>query len=191
MSQPPGRPISLTTDRLVVRSLAPADASELWGEWYNDPEVMGPLNLPPKRRTVDELARHAADYDDDRRYLIGLFTRANFRHIGLFMVVADKAHATATFNVMIGDKDYWGKGVVNEARAALLDEFFQKRETEKACGRPLARNFPAVFNYKAQGWRLEGMMRGQCRSAIDGSRLDQYLFGMLREEWRRRRGQAA
>jgi ribosomal-protein-alanine N-acetyltransferase len=81
--------------------------------------------------------------------------------------------------------------VVNEVRAALLDEFFERRGTEKASGTPLARNFPAVFNYKAQGWRLEGVLKGQCKSVVDGSRLDQYQFGMLRDEWRARKGAAA
>ena len=46
--------------------------------------------------------------------------------------------------------------MVNEAREALLDEFFNNRGIEKAVGMPFARNFSAVFNYKAQGWHHEG-----------------------------------
>jgi len=52
---------------------------------------------------------------------------------------------------------------------------------------PLSRNFPAVFNYKAQGWRHEGTLRGHRRSIVDGTRLDQYQFGLLRDEWRQLR----
>ena len=104
--------------------------------------------------------------------------------IGFFMVDADQTHLHATFNVVIGEKGWWGKGVVNEVRHALLDHFFEQRGMEKACGMPLARNFPAIFNYKAQGWRHEGTLRGQCRSVADGSRLDQFQFGLLRDEWR-------
>jgi hypothetical protein len=44
-----------------------------------------------------------------------------------------------------------------------------------------------LFNYKIQGWRHEGTMRGQRRSVVDGSRLDQYQFGLLRQEWIARR----
>jgi RimJ/RimL family protein N-acetyltransferase len=103
------------------------------------------------------------------------------------MIEVGRQHAVAGFNLVIGDKSYWGKGVVNEVRASLLDEFFERQGIEKAFGTPLARNFPAVFNYKAQGWKLEGVLRGQCKSIVDGSRLDQYHFGMLRDEWRARR----
>jgi RimJ/RimL family protein N-acetyltransferase len=189
MQRPRGRPVNLTTERFFVRSLTPADASDRWCDWSGDPEVMGPLNVPVRRAARDDIARYIARFDDDNGYLIGAFTKAMSQHIGFFMIEIGKIHATGNFNLVIGDKSYWGKGVVNEIRAALLDEFFERRGVEKAYGTPLARNFPAVFNYKAQGWRLEGVLRGQCKSIVDGSRLDQYHFGMLRDEWRAKKGQ--
>lgn len=188
MQRPPGRPISLATERFLVRTLTPADASDRWCAWSADPDIMGPLNVPAARMTKDQLARYIASHDSERAHLLGVFTKAMNQHIGFFMIEHNRLHATASFNLVIGDKNYWGKGVVNEVRAALLDEFFERHGVEKAYGTPLARNFPAVFNYKAQGWKLEGVMRGQCKSVADGSRLDQYHFGMLREEWRARNG---
>lgn len=186
--RPQGRPVALSTERFLVRSLTPSDASERWSDWSADPDVMNPLNIPIRRMSRDDLARYIARFDNDNGYLIGVFAKALSLHIGFFMIEVNKLHASAGFNLLIGDKQYWGKGVVNEVRAALLDEFFERRGIEKAFGTPLARNFPAVFNYKAQGWRLEGVLRGQCKSIVDGSRLDQYHFGMLRDEWRARKG---
>jgi RimJ/RimL family protein N-acetyltransferase len=118
-----------------------------------------------------------------QRYLIGIFDTASQVQIGFFMVDVDVFHRRATFNVVIGEKSWWGKGAVNEARAALLDEFFAHRGIDKAVGMPLTRNFPAVFNYKAQGWRHEGTLRGHCVSVAGGARLDQYQFGLSKDEW--------
>lgn len=191
MQRPQGRPVELATARFIVRSLTPADASERWSDWSADPQVMAPLNVPARRMSKEELARYIARFDNDTGFLIGVFAKTMLLHIGFFMVEVNRAHATANFNLVIGDKQYWGKGVVNEVRAALLDEFFDKRGVEKAYGQPLARNFPAIFNYKAQGWRLEGVLKGQCKSLTGGERLDQYQFGMLRDEWRARKGDAA
>jgi RimJ/RimL family protein N-acetyltransferase len=189
MSQrPQGRPVALQTERFLVRSLTTANTSDRWSNWSADPDVMGPLNVPVRHMSKDDLARYIARFDNDNGYLIGVFAKTMSLHIGFFMIETNKMHATAGFNLVIGDKQYWGKGVVNEVRAALLDEFFEQRGVEKTSGTPLARNFPAVFNYKAQGWRLEGVMKGQCKSVVDGSRLDQYHFGMLRDEWRARKG---
>jgi RimJ/RimL family protein N-acetyltransferase len=190
MQRPRGQPINLTTARFIVRSTTPADASDRWCDWSGDPDIMGPLNVPARRMTKQDLVRYISNFDDNRGYLIGIFTKAMSQQIGFFMVEINKLHATASFNLVIGDKQYWGKGVVNEVRAALLDEFFENRGIEKAYGTPLARNFPAVFNYKAQGWKLEGVMRGHCKAVTDDARLDQYQFGMLRDGWRARKGVA-
>lgn len=152
--------------------------------WLKDPDVMGPLNAPIQKWTARELMAHIASADNNERYLIGIFDLASKVQIGLYMVDVDLLHRRANFNVVIGEKTWWGKDVVNETRAALLDEFFNNRGVEKAIGTPLSRNFPAVFNYKAQGWRHEGTLRGHCLSISDGSRLDQYQFGLTKEEWR-------
>jgi [ribosomal protein S5]-alanine N-acetyltransferase len=102
---------------------------------------------------------------------------------GLMRIGKMRFHRRANLNVLIGEKSWWGRGVINETRAALLDEFFNNRGVEKATGHPLARNFPAIFNYKAQGWRHEGTLRAHSISIKDGSFLDQYVFGLTKAEW--------
>ena len=187
-----GGAVDLQTKRFRLRSLKPGDASDRWRAWTKDPEVMGPLNAPMRDLSRHDLANYIATYDSLNRYLIGVFEKESGAQIGFFVIEVDRGHQSAMFNVVIGEKSWWGKGVVNEARAALLDFFFEQRGIEKACGTPLARNFAAVFNYKAQGWRHEGTLRGHRRSVKDGSRLDQYQFGLMRAEWlARRAGKAA
>jgi RimJ/RimL family protein N-acetyltransferase len=189
MTLPPkARPVVLETQRFALRSLKPADASERWMNWLKDPDVMGPLNSPIRTWTTRELMAHIASADNNERYLIGIFDLTSKVQIGFYMVDVDLFHRRANFNVVIGEKSWWGKGVINETRAALLDEFFDNRGMEKVTGMPLARNFPAVFNYKAQGWRHEGTLRGYCLSVSDGSRLDQYQFGLTKNQWHDIRG---
>jgi RimJ/RimL family protein N-acetyltransferase len=186
-----GKPVLLQTDRFELRSLKPIDASERWLRWAQDPDVMGPLNMPVQKLSREQLASYIASADNLHSFLIGIFDKASRIQIGFFKIEVDPFHHCANFNVTIGEKGWWGKGVVNEARAALLDHFFEQRGIEKACGHPLARNFPAIFNYKAQGWRHEGTLRSHRASATNQSRLDQYVFGLLRDEWRQARTKAA
>jgi RimJ/RimL family protein N-acetyltransferase len=185
-----GKPVHLKTERFELRSLKPADASDRWIGWARDSEVMGPLNSPTRQLSRQELASYIAQADNFTRFLIGIFESGGGPQIGFFMIEVDPFHHLATFNVTVGDKTWWGKGVVNEARAALLDYFFEQRGIQKAAGHPLARNFAAVFNYKAQGWRHEGTLRGHRTSVADKSRLDQYVFGLTRAEWRAARKKA-
>ena len=192
MSMPSsGRPVFLKTKRFELRSLTPNDASERWVSWLKDPEVMGPLNAPIRPVATNQLQAHIASADNYRRYLVGIFDLADQGQIGFFMIDVEPFHRRAVFNIVIGEKSWWGKGVTNEARGALLDEFFNNRGIEKAVGMPLARNFPAVFNYKAQGWHHEGTLRGHCISTSGGPRLDQYQFGLTKDEWLQRRNERA
>jgi len=178
-----GRPVLIETARFNLRSLKPIDASERWLGWLNDPEVMHPTNAPARHLSREQLGRYIAGFDNTHNYLIGIFDKTSRIQLGFFFIDVEAAHHTATFNVIIGEKSWWGKGVVNEARAALLDHFFDRLGMGKICGGPLSRNFPAIFNYKAQGWIYEGTLRGQFKSVVDGSRLDQLRFRLLADEW--------
>jgi len=185
-----GQPVDLQTDRFRLRTLRPDDASERWAGWAKDPDIMGGLNAPVRDMDRQYLANFAAGFDNRSRYLIGVFEKQSELHIGFFLVDVDGMHRLATIHAVIGDKAWWGKGVTNECRATLLDHFFNERGIEKACAVPLTGNVAAVSTFKKQGWRLEGTLRGHRLSFADGSRLDQYQFGLLREEWAALRKQA-
>ena len=179
-----GPPVRLQTKRFLLRSMTPNDPLERWISWLKDPEVMGPLNTPVRALAADQVRSYIASGDHYKRYLIGIFDLATQVQIGFFRLEVEPFHRRAIFNVVIGEKSWWGKGVVNETREALLDEFFNNRGIEKVVGMPFARNFPAIFNYKAQGWRHEGTYRGYCTSTSGGPRLDQYVFGLTKDDWR-------
>ena len=182
--RPKGWPVELETARFRLRSLVRADASEKWAAWVADAEAMAPLHMPARKVSVEELAAHIALFDNDSRLLVGIFARENGAHIGFHMIEVDKAHALAAFHAFVGERAWWGKDVVNETRAALLDHFFGARGIDKAIGQPLERDFGALLNFKKQGWRLEGVHRRQRRSVLTGARVDQYAFAMQRDEWR-------
>lgn len=178
------RKINLTTDRFLMRSLSYADISPSWIAWLDDPEILEALNAGPCNHTPQSLANQLQGYDNFNNYQIGIFDRDSGLHIGFFEANLNRSQGLLAANVVIGEKDWWGKGVVLETRAALLDHFFFSDKVEKAVGKPLARNFPMVFNYKAEGWTLEGILRSHLISRSSGERLDQYEFGMLRDEWK-------
>jgi RimJ/RimL family protein N-acetyltransferase len=185
--RPRGQPINLNSARFILRSAGPADATERWIGWAGDPTVMTSLNTSVVQITRDQLTSYIAGFNDLDRFLITIYERDGGGQIGFYMVMVDRGHRVATFHVVIGEKSWWGAGVVNESRAVLLDHFFGDRGIEKACGNPNGRNHAAIFNYKAQGWRLEGIARSQLVSVADGSRLDEIRFGLLKAEWMQRR----
>jgi RimJ/RimL family protein N-acetyltransferase len=188
--QPPPAPeagpaVRLETAHYIVRTLTPQDADDAWLQWVSDAEIMRPINSPVVNISRQQLQSYIRAVDRRNVYLFGIFDKLNGTFVGFHEMKVNSLQRTAVFNVMIGDRSYWGKDVVLETRGALLDFFFEERGIEKAVGKPLARNFPMIYNYKKQGWQHEGTLRGQCKSNYGPGRLDQYQFGLLRDEWRR------
>jgi ribosomal-protein-alanine N-acetyltransferase len=183
----PRQPLLLETARFQLRSLGRGDASDRWTAWAADPALMNPLNTAARPIARDELVRYIESFDNDNAFLLGVFDRVSGLHVGFYAVNVDKPNRSATTNVVIGDTAYWGQRVVLETRAALLDFLFDTVGVDKVIGVPFAENHAAIYNYKAQGFTLEGVLRQQ-RLSFDGRRrLDQCHFGMLRAEWHARR----
>src|SRR5262249_40568571 len=129
-----GRPVLLQTKRFALRSLKPSDASQRWLGWLRDREVMDPLNAPIREVEFRDLMAHIAERSDNSKfYTIGIFDLESKVQIGYYSIVCEinQSSRRAIFNVVIGEKSWWGKGVINETRAALLDEFFNNRGIEK------------------------------------------------------------
>ena len=97
------------------------------------------------------------------------------------MLVNYRQRVTKT-NVLLGNRDYWGKDVVVEVRARMLEFLFERLRMEKVAGEILGRNLSSIYNYKAMGFRAEGVQRSHIMAA-SGGRTDVYHFGLLRKEW--------
>ena len=144
------------------------------------------LNVPAEARALKDIANYMRRFNNRNSFGLGVYFRSTGILVGFYAVYLDFKNKLANTNVVIGDKSHWGKSAVLETRAAILDFLFDTMGVHKVCGNPFARNFPAVFNYKAQGFQCEGVLR-QHRMTRDGNRLDQLLFGILATEWQDRR----
>lgn len=185
---PTARPVDITTERFRLRSVTAKDITPEWISWLDDPDILVTLNAEPRRHTEQSLARQLENYDNWNHYQIGIFALDGGHHIGLHEMNLNRAKSLMQVNVLIGDKAWWGKGVVAETRNALLDHFFFEQGVEKAYGTPLARNYRMIFNYKNQGWKVDKVLEGSIVSRKTGDKLDQYRFVMTREDWALIRG---
>ena len=183
MSWTPGTPVRLTTKRFVIRSMIPADVTPRFLRWQSDPQTREGQNTHRKNTKMQEAKQIVAKADNRRIFYLLIGATFAETPIGLYTVKADLDNLVAETMVVIGEKSYWGKGVVLESRAALIDFLFDQHGMHKIVGRPHARNLASIFNYKAQGFTCEGVLREQFKSVADGSRLDQLEFGLLRDEW--------
>jgi RimJ/RimL family protein N-acetyltransferase/acyl carrier protein len=185
----PGQPLNLETARFRLRSLTRGDATDTYVAWWNDTEVQRGLGQSPRNWTKAEAVRHIAQFDNRQRFHLGIFVKEDGRLIGFYTILLNQQKVAKT-NIVIGDKDYWGQGVVREIRDQLLHVLFRNFNMHKVRGEINGRNYPSIYNYKQQGFTCEGIRREEFVGP-DGTYCDIYLFGLLRSEWESRQAGGA
>jgi RimJ/RimL family protein N-acetyltransferase len=185
----PGLPLVLETERFVLRSLSAGDATPTYVGWWNDPEIQEPLGFRPRDWTRGDAVRHIQRFDNRKNFHLGIFPRGQDLPIGFFAMFVEGEHRAMT-NVVIGDKGFWGLRVPSEVRARCLDFLFGEIGVIRVYGAVSARNFASIYNYKAQGFSVDGVLRKHGLDAA-GHPEDQIVFSMLAEEWAARKRESA
>ncbi len=177
----PGTELTFETENYRLRSLTAQDATDTYVGWWNDPEVQESLGFEPRQWDRARAIQHIERFDNRRRFHVGIFPKDQELPVG-FIAIFLEVEQRALTNIVIGNTDYWGRKLVIEVRETVYDWLFNDIGVAKIYGKVNARNFPSIFNYKAQGFTCEGVLRQHGRNS-DGTRHDLLMFGMLRDEW--------
>jgi len=141
-------------NRIYLRSLTESDASERYCSWINDQEVN--IYLDSKKITVNELKNYIRVRDKDPNCLfLGIFLKSNREHIGnIKLEPIDFIEKKATLGILVGDKDYWNKGIATEAIKLLISYTFEKLELNEINLGVYKQNFGAIKAYLKTGFKV-------------------------------------
>lgn len=107
--------------------------------------------------------------------------------IGLYDVAW--GNRTAWVGIGIGRREDWGKGYGSEAMEILIRYAFDELNLHRLQLTVIDYNPRALKMYEKLGFVREGNYREFVER--DGARHDLFLYGLLRPEWRQRRGERA
>ncbi len=181
MDASPSLGVELQTNNFTLRTLKFSDATGRYVGWLNDPEVNKYLEIRHSKNTRDSVKRYISSHDNKSSFLFGIFDKKSGDHVGNYSARCDLMHLTATLGVMLGDKSYWGRRIILETRARILDFLFGDVGMMKVHGACYSNNLPAIYNYKKQGFTCEAVLKSH---RISGKRrVDVLMFSMLRDAW--------
>ena len=184
----PGQPIRLETPRFQLDSLTRLQVVWNTFHWTKDPAIMNPFGLEAGTWTRRSWYRRYRKLNNRRKFAFGIRPKGESKLIGL-EIVDVSGHNVASLSVLIGDRDWWGRGVVQESRKAVINFLFGKVGCVRVWGTPSSRNFPSIFNYQKLGFTCEGALRQQGFDPATKQRTDFIVFAMLRDEWLAKHGQ--
>ncbi len=125
-STPNDLPIVNITGEKIALGPARRELVPLYQKWMNDFEVVRTLGarLGPMTREAEE-AWYERVSGGGGEILFTIYERATMRPIGnTGLDDIDPFHRTATFGILIGEKECWGKGYGTEVTRLMLDYGF-------------------------------------------------------------------
>ncbi|MCS6858945.1 MAG: GNAT family N-acetyltransferase [Abditibacteriales bacterium] len=175
----------LTGNLINLRALERDDLERCW-TWMNDAEVTQFLAVPqrPISRVEEEkwLENAMTQRDDECVFAITTKDGTHIGNCGLMCI--DHVARHAALGIMIGDKDYWGRGYGADAVNVLLRYAFEVLNLNRVYLRVHAYNLRGIRCYEKCGFQHEGRLRQQVYR--HGRYWDTLVMGMLREEWESR-----
>ena len=141
--------------RIYLEVLDEEKATQEYCDWLNDPEVN--KYLETKEATIDELKQYIKDKNEDPNCLfLGIFLKENNKHIGNIKLEPIKFDdMRATMGILIGGKDYWGKGMGTEATKLLVDYAFNILDIREVNLGVISENKTAIRVYEKVGFKYE------------------------------------
>lgn len=174
--------IEIETERFRLVPIRPMSLSLSTLHWTKQTDALANMNWRTSGWTARRWWRHLRHQTRKGRQCHGIWPKSGGPCIGLHVLNITPRSRSALVGVFIGEREWWGKGVVQEARGAIIDDCFGRMKLERLWGQVHSRNLPSVYNHRKLGFKHEGTLRSSVANP-DGTRMDAFIFGMLREDW--------
>ena len=174
----------LKGERVVLRPMKPDDIARQHA-FNQDLELYG---LDSDYQRASPLERAQAFYESRTRFdddIAPFAIEADGKYIGFcsLMHLRDR-HGNMELGILIGDRDYWGRGYGRDAVALLLNYGFHYLGARRIELTTNAKNVRAFRCFSACGFQEEGRPRKVVW--IEGEYTDLVNMSILREEWEER-----
>ena len=152
-------------------------------KWFNDPVVNktllmdGPLDLQKSFEWFDK------SRSDRSRSDFVIETNDGLPLGNISLVHISEIHKTAEIYIVIGQKEYWGKGIMLEAERLIIEWAFNSLKLEKIRADAVANNIASIITMKKLGFQIEGTLRKERYQ--NGRRIDVLRLGLLKEDFKK------
>jgi len=163
-------------ERVYLRKLSLTDVSPSYCGWLNNEEVNKYIGT--KSCTMTELKNYVLQkFNNPDCLFMGIFDKKSNLHIGTVKLEPiDWRKKEARFGLLIGNKNYWGKGIGVEATRLVVDYAFSKMGLNRIIVSAYLENKPAVKVYEKSGFKVDEIKKGDKRL---GKLFDQLAMSII------------
>ncbi|MCI5157191.1 MAG: N-acetyltransferase [Candidatus Electrothrix sp. AUS1_2] len=166
----------IITPHTELRPLSAKDVSHKYVSWLNNREINKYLEARFKYHTIAETKSFVEEMNRNPDiYLFGIFI--NKQHVGnVKLGPIDRNHLLANIGLLIGETDYWGKGVASEVIQAVVTFAFEELGLQKIDAGCYESNIASKKAFINAGFEVEGFLKSHVVS--EGKREGAWLLGI-------------
>jgi [ribosomal protein S5]-alanine N-acetyltransferase len=140
-------------EKIYLKPLTMEDVTERYCGWLNDPEIN--KYLETRSSTLHKLQEYVKEKINNPNILFcGIFDKDTDVHIGnVKLEPLDWANKKTVFGIMIGDHNYWGKGLGTEATRLISDYALRELGLEEVELGVITDNIKACKAYERAGFK--------------------------------------
>lgn len=168
--------------KILLRPICLNDVNEEYLKWLNDPQINE--GLATRNMTMQALIEYVQNkIHTPHCYFFAIIDKQTNKHIGnIKLDYYDAASQVIELGLLIGDKNYWGKGIGYEACLMLIDYAFSHWPIQKIWLAVYANNPAAIQLYQKLGFKIEGIQKKHVFSKNELT--DKILMAIFKEEWK-------
>lgn len=173
----------LTGDKIYLREVRVTDVNENYYRWLNDSEVSQYLETRYVPRSIENIKKYVESMDGKSdEIFLAICLKENDKHIGnIKLGPVNFIHKFGDISLLIGEKDYWGKGIAYDAIKTLTEFAFKSLNMHKLKAGCYAGNIGSAKAFEKAGFTREGIFKKQWM--VNGEYQDEIVLGLCYEDW--------
>ena len=172
----------ISGQRVYLRAISADDATTDYLSWLNDEETTRGLASGLFPSTLEDLRLFIHGMVGNKNaVMFAICDNINQTHIGnIKLDKFDWVSRTCELGLLIGNKNYWGKGIGYEVCKLTIEYAFSDLNMRKVLLAVYENNPAAISLYNKLGFVQEGCLRQQIFEG--GSYYDKIYMGLFKEE---------
>jgi RimJ/RimL family protein N-acetyltransferase len=172
-------------DKIILRRLTANDITAEYLAWLNDEDVTRGLETVARPYTQEMLEQYIHDVlANENTYMFMVLDKTSGKTIGTAKVHnISKKNGTCNLGLMLGDKNYWGKGYGQDAYNTAIDFAFKTLGIRRIWEMANANNVASLSMCKKAGFQIEGQLKEHTLS--EGKYIDKIVLGLFARDWKK------
>jgi ribosomal-protein-alanine N-acetyltransferase len=169
------------SDRLLLRPVTVADINPNYIQWMNDPDIVQYMECRFQKWTAQDLEDYIVKMEkSEADHFFAIIDKQSQDYIGNIKIgPVNQHHKYASLGLMIGDKNFWGKGLATEVIQLATQYAFDNLKIRKMTAGCYANNKGSCRAFEKAGFEQEGVLKNHYKDATKYN--DAILWGKLND----------